>query len=77
MGLFWSYVDVIVKCQFGVVKVVWLKKFEQFKVVLVVLYVEQEKCGFLGNVEELFKLFGEYDLNWRVDLEYLFKGWEW
>lgn len=76
MGLPWSYADAIAKRQFGVAKVAWLKKPEQLKAVLAALHVEQEKRGLLGNVEELLKLLGEHDPNWRVDLEHLPKGWE-
>lgn len=76
MGLPWSYADAIAKRQFGVAKVAWLKKPEQLKAVLAALHVEQEKRGLLGSVEELLKLLGEHDPNWRVDLEHLPKGWE-
>ncbi|CAD5107196.1 gp16 family protein [Zestomonas carbonaria] len=77
MGLPWSYADAIAKRQFGIAKVVWLKKPDQLKAVLAALHVEQEKRGLLANVEELLKLLGEHDPNWRADLESLPKGWEW
>lgn len=76
MGLPWSYADAIAKRQFGIAKVAWLKQPEQLKAVLAALHVEQEKRGLLGNVEELLKLLGEHDPNWRADLESLPKGWE-
>lgn len=43
---------------YGIQKVVWLTKPDQFKGVLAALHVEQEKRGLLEQVEALCKELG-------------------
>ncbi|MFI8609477.1 gp16 family protein [Pseudomonas sp. NPDC077649] len=76
MGLPWAYADALARQMFKVQRVAWLKKADQLDALIAALHVEQEKRGLLGNVEELLKLLGEHDPNWRADLESLPEGWE-
>ncbi|TBU75232.1 gp16 family protein [Phytopseudomonas daroniae] len=76
MSLPWAYADALARQMFKVERVAWLKKAEQLDAMIAALHVEQEKRGLLANVEELLKLLGEHDPNWKADLESLPKGWQ-
>lgn len=76
MKLSWSYADSIAKQMFGIPKVAWLKKPEQFQAVLAALHVEQEKRSLLVQVEELCKELGVTGPEMVAGLEQLPKGWQ-
>ena len=76
LKLSWSYADSIAKQMFGIPKVAWLKKPEQFQAVLAALHVEQEKRGLLVQVEELCKELGVTGPEVVDGLEELPKGWQ-
>lgn len=76
MKLSWSYADSIAKQMFGIPKVAWLKRPEQFKAVLAALHVEQEKRGFLEQVETLCQELGVTGPEMVAGLEQLPKGWQ-
>lgn len=76
MKLPWSYADAIARQMFRVQRVAWLKKPQQFADLIAALHVEQEKRMLLASVEDLLKLLGEDDPNWKADLESLPKGWQ-
>lgn len=76
MGLSWAYADAIVWRMFKVQRVAWLKTPKQLADLIAALHVEQEKRALMSNVEQLLKLLGEHDPNWRTDLESLPKGWQ-
>ena len=76
MKLTWSYADSIAKQMFGIQKVAWLKKADQFKAVLAALHVEQEKRGLLELVESLCKELGVTGPEMVAGLEQLPNGWQ-
>lgn len=76
MKLPWSYADSIAKQMYGVQKVAWLKKPDQFKAILAALHVEQEKRGLLGQVETLCKELGVAGPEMVEGLDQLPKGWQ-
>jgi len=76
LKLSWSYADSIAKQMFGIPKVAWLKKPEQFQAVLAALHVEQEKRGLLAQVEGLCKELGVTGPEMVAGLEQLPNGWQ-
>jgi phage gp16-like protein len=52
MKLPWAYVDAIAKRQFGIEKVAWIQKRDQFTAIIAALHVEQEKRSLLAALTE-------------------------
>lgn len=53
MKLPWSYADAIAMRQFGIEKVSWIKKADQFRAIIAALHVEHEKRSLLVTLTDL------------------------
>lgn len=58
MKLSWAYVDAIAKRQWGIEKVAWIRKPQQFSAIIAALHVEQEKRDLLAQLDSMLGTLG-------------------
>lgn len=74
MKLSWAYVDAIAKRQWGIEKVAWIRKPQQFSAIIAALHVEQEKRDLLEHLDSMLVTLGKSRADIESELQ-LKKGW--